>query len=229
MLTLAIDTATTVAAVALLDGSRVLCQSSQSSRNHSRTLLHEVDRLVELAGATPGQLEAIVVDIGPGSFTGVRVGLALAKTLAFSLNIRLAGVSSLRVLAENGSGFTGKRICPAIDALKNEVYSAGFRGPEQWQEEAARDPSDWARALGDSGEPCLILGSGALKYREQFHAILGDVVPDQESLHCIQPESLARVAAEVIQRGQADDPRSLEPMYCRLSEAERVRSKRLST
>ncbi|MBW1870999.1 MAG: tRNA (adenosine(37)-N6)-threonylcarbamoyltransferase complex dimerization subunit type 1 TsaB, partial [Deltaproteobacteria bacterium] len=102
MIILALDTATPVTSVALLDDNQLLGQVSEPSKNHSRTLLIAIDRLVSQLGLARHDLGAIAVGLGPGSFTGIRVGLTLAKSLSFALRIPLAGVSTLRALAENG-------------------------------------------------------------------------------------------------------------------------------
>jgi len=230
---LALDTATPVTSVALLDDNQFLGQVSEPSKNHSRTLLIAIDRLVSQLGLARHDLGAIAVGLGPGSFTGIRVGLTLAKSLSFALRIPLAGVSTLRALAENGKSQGAEWICPALDALRNEVYSACYLERQGSlsvvQAEAAREPHDWALELSASGKKCLLLGSGVKRYPEIFEDQLGNsaIVVPEERLHVISAVAIGFLAREKLQLGASDDPHKLEPMYCRLSEAELVRNSKM--
>jgi len=230
---LALDTATRDTSVALLDGERTLAELCQPARSHSRTLLPLIDRLLTEAGLSREQLEGVAVGVGPGSFTGVRIGLTVAKALAFAGRLHLVGVSSLRALAENGRGLA-EVVCPAIDALKDEVYAASYRfapGREsQLEPPEARSPQRWAASLAAEHERLVVVGSGFARYREVFTAALGAglVVSDDPSAHRMSAAALGRLAHPRLEQGPYDDPRELEPTYCRLSEAELARKRRRS-
>ena len=229
MILLALDTATPVTAVALLEDDKVLGQEFQPAKNHSVTLLPAVDRLLQAHNVARGDLGAVAAGIGPGSFTGVRVGLTLAKTMAFALRIDLVGVSTLQALAHNGLGEEADWFCPCLDALKKEVYGARYRTDGTCEEaEDAHDPRQWAEQLAKAGGRCLLLGTGVLRYREIFVEVLGEraVIPDREELHQISAANVGLLGLERLRRGEKDDPRTLEPMYCRLSEAELARLKK---
>src|SRR6478609_1160126 len=114
MLILAFDTATEVATSALVDGDEVLAERS----SRAQTLLEDVDALLRQGGAHPRDLDALAVGVGPGSFTGVRIGLAAARGLALSLDVRGAGVSTLDALAAGAPGAV-----PVIDARRREVFA----------------------------------------------------------------------------------------------------------
>src|SRR3954453_10696638 len=114
MLILAFDTATDVATSALVDGDEVLAER----RSRAQTLLEDVDALLRQGGAHPGDLDALAIGIGPGSFTGVRIGLAVARGVALSLDLRGAGVSTLAALAAGAPG-----ALPVIDARRSEVFT----------------------------------------------------------------------------------------------------------
>lgn len=223
MILLALDTATPVTAVALLEDEKVLGQEFQPAKNHSVTLLPAVDRLMADSSVSRASLGAIAAGVGPGSFTGVRVGLTLAKTMAFALGVDLVGVSTLEALAYDGRGGEADWICPCLDALKKEIYGARYRMDGTCEEaEGAHDPRRWAENLAMTGGRCLLLGTGVSRYREIFEEILGEqaVIPSEEALHRVSAVAVGLLGLERLHRGEKDDPRTLEPMYCRLSEAE---------
>lgn len=226
MLLLALDTATATTTVALLDSDRPIAERHLASASHSRTLLPAIEELLRDAGRTPRSLEAIAVGRGPGSFTGVRIGVTLAKSLAYALNIPLVGVSTLRALAHNVRAGEGEWIGPCLDALKGQVYGAIFRptpgGMETIRPEKADVPGDFAEALKAGGATCRLLGSGVLRYRDLFRSVLGAALTVPDSLPDHQPSAIAigRLAWERLARGESDDVLLLEPDYCRPSEAE---------
>lgn len=222
MRSLALDTATATSAVALLDGDRCLGERQVEAGGHSRGLLALIEELLGEVGWARRELQAVVVGVGPGSFTGVRIGLTVAKTLAYAGGLRLLGVSSLRALAENGRALAADELCPALDALKGEVFSARLRGAEVLEPEDARAPAAWARGLAAAPARRVFLGSGALRYRELLLELMGEqaIIPDTPGLHRISAAALGRLGAPRLERGERHDPRSLEPLYCRLSEAE---------
>ena len=229
MYLLALDTATPVTAVALLEDQKVLGESYQPAKSHSVTLLSDVDRLMNENNITRKDLGAVAMGVGPGSFTGMRVGLALAKSMAFALKVDLVGVSTLEALAQNGWGGEADWICPSLDALKKEVYGARYRMDGTREEtEAAHDPREWAEHLSKVEGRCLLLGTGVLRYKDVFVEALKDqaIVPSEEERHRVSAAAVGRLGFERLRRGEKDDPRVLEPVYCRLSEAELMRSKK---
>ncbi len=222
---LALDTATPITAVALLEADRVVVAAGRPGGQHSRALLPLVVAILDAAGWPADSIEAVAVGLGPGSFTGVRIGLTVAKTLASVRRLPLVGVCSLEALALNAEGTAG-RVCPALDALKGEVFAAcyaiGQLPPRVLSPPAARRPDEWAAELAVGGDQCILLGSGLERYRERFAAALGDrlQVPAGESAHRLSAARLGEIARERLQRGAVADPHRLEPLYCRLSEAE---------
>ena len=152
---LAIDTATARGSVALARRDAVLISAALTERGaHARDLLHSIDVLLADTGLGPGDLQGVVTTLGPGSFTGVRVGLATAKGLAYALDIGLAGLSTLDAMARaailEGRVSTGV-VCVAIEAGRGEVYAASFRveGEEPIREttDLSYRPVDLARGL----------------------------------------------------------------------------------
>jgi tRNA threonylcarbamoyladenosine biosynthesis protein TsaB len=155
-----------------------------------QSLLAGVDALLAAAGAVPSDLTAIVVGTGPGSFTGTRIGLAVARGLALSLDLPTAGVSTLAALAAGAEG-----AFPVIDARRGEVFVPG---------PAAVSPVD---VIVPPGSICV--GNGAIRYRDVLSAGGADVPPDESDLHVPRASLHASIATGF---GQAD---AVAPVYVR--------------
>lgn len=197
MLILAFDTATDVATSALVDDGEVL--GERTSR--AVTLLEDVDALLRQAGARTGDLQGLVVGTGPGSFTGLRVGLATARGLALSLGLPVAGVSTLDALAAGAPG-----ALPVIDARRAEVFvlqdEPRVLAPEELQL--------------DSGTVCV--GDGAVRYRAVLEAKGAEIPPDRDERHAPRARFHAQLARDF---GPAE---LVEPMYLRVPDADKTRS-----
>jgi tRNA threonylcarbamoyladenosine biosynthesis protein TsaB len=190
MLTLAFDTATSVATSALVDGDEVL--GERVSR--AQTLLEDVDALLRQGGAHPRDLEALAVGIGPGSFTGVRIGLAAARGLALALDLRGAGVSTLDALAAGAPGAV-----PVIDARRREVFTLVDGAP------AVLAPAD---VRGD-----LLVGDGALRYRDVLEQNGAEIPPDDDERHVPRARFHAQLARDLT------EIEAIEPLYLRAPDA----------
>jgi tRNA threonylcarbamoyl adenosine modification protein YeaZ len=195
VLTLAFDTATQVATSALVDDGEVL--GERVSR--AQLLLEDVDALLRQGGAHPRDLGAVVVGVGPGSFTGVRIGLAAARGLALSLDLPGAGVSTLAALAAGAPD-----ALPVIDARRREVFTLVDGEP------VVRAPDDVVVEPG-----AVLVGDGAVRYRSLFEE-KGAVVPgDADERHLPRARFHAALAGEL---GPVD---AIEPLYLRVPDAER--------
>jgi tRNA threonylcarbamoyladenosine biosynthesis protein TsaB len=197
MLTLAFDTATGVATSALVRDDEVL--GERSSR--AVRVLADAEDLLEQAGAEPRELSRLVVGTGPGSFTGVRMGLAAARGLAFALDLPLAGVSTLAALAAGAPG-----ALPVVDAGRREVFTLVDGAPVV----AAPD-----ELRLEPGTTCV--GDGAVRYREALEALGAEVPPRESELHLPRAQFHAQLAREFV------DPETVEPLYLRLPDAEQPR------
>ena len=195
MLTLAFDTATGVATSALVDDGEVL--GERASR--AQTLLEDVDALLRQAGAHPGDLDRLAVGIGPGSFTGVRIGLAVARGLALSLDLPGSGVSTLAALAAGAPG-----ALPVVDAKRREVFSLVGGEPR------ALAPQELPV---DAGTVCV--GDGARRYRALLEERGAVVPPDGDERHLPRARFHAALAGDA---GPVDE---LEPLYLRVPDADR--------
>jgi tRNA threonylcarbamoyladenosine biosynthesis protein TsaB len=193
MVILAFDTATDVATSALVDGEEVV--GERTSR--AVTLLEDVDALLRQAGMQTRDVEALAVGIGPGSFTGVRIGLATARGLGLALGIPAAGVSTLDALAAGAPGAV-----PVIDARRREVFVPGrVLAPADLDVEPGR----------------LCVGSGAVRYRDVLEAAGAEIPPDSDDRHLPRARFHAALA-----RGFRP-VEEVEPLYLRLPDADRTR------
>ena len=197
MLTLAFDTATGVATSALVRDGEVL--GERASR--AVRVLADAEELLEHAGAEPRELNRLVVGTGPGSFTGVRMGLAAARGLAFALDLRLAGASTLDALAAGAPG-----ALPVVDAGRREVFILVDGNP------AVAAPGELRL---EPGTACV--GDGAVRYREVLEALGATIPPRDSELH------LPRARFHVELAREFGDPETVEPLYLRLPDAERAR------
>lgn len=198
MLIVAFDTATDVATSALVWDGEVL--GELNSRPVS--VLEDVDALLRRGGVRDSQLEGIVVGIGPGSFTGIRMGLATARALAFSLGLPLAGVSTLAALAAGTPGAV-----PVIDARRREVFALLDGEP------VVVPPPELPVELERS-----YVGDGAVRYREVLETAGGSVPPDDSELHLPRARFHAQLATDF------GLPEKVRPMYLRVPDVDRTRA-----
>ena len=221
MWTLAIETATLAGSAALLDDDRVVGQSLLDiALTHSERLMAMVDRLLEDCGRDIGDVDALAVSIGPGSFTGLRVGVATVKGLAMALGLPVGPVPTLDALASN-LPFADAPVCPLLDARKGEVYLSLYR----WDGEAMRRECEYLalapRAAAERLEPpVIVLGDGVTPCLP-YLAHLGAGLRVAPSSH-ITPSAavVGRLGRRAIAAGQGVAAESLEPLYLRPSEAE---------
>ncbi|MFG2649963.1 tRNA (adenosine(37)-N6)-threonylcarbamoyltransferase complex dimerization subunit type 1 TsaB [Streptomyces sp. NPDC048436] len=207
MLLLALDTATPAVTVALHDGSSVVAASSQvDARRHGELLLPAVDRVLADAGLRLDAVTGIVVGVGPGPYTGLRVGLMTADTFGLALGVPVHGVCTLDGLAHE-SGIEGGPFVVATDARRKEVYWARYADARTRLTEAAVDrPADIADEV--AGLPAV--GAGALLYPETF--------PDARAPEHVSAASLASIAAEKLAAGE--ELLAPRPLYLRRPDAQ---------
>ena len=195
MLTLAFDTATAVATSALVDGDEVL--GERVSR--AQTLLEDVDALLRQAGAHPSDLDRLAVGLGPGSFTGVRIGLAVARGLALSLDVPGSGVSTLAALAAGAPGAV-----PVVDAKRREIFTLADGAPRVFT------PHELPLYEG-----LVCVGDGAKRYRQLLEERGAIVPPDGDERH------LPRARFHAALAGETRSVDELEPLYLRVPDADR--------
>lgn len=230
MYILAIDSATPVAGAALLEDQRLLAEElANVGLTHSETLMPMVDRILLSAGIEAAQLDAVAVTIGPGSFTGLRIGLAAAKGLSLATGKPLIGLSTLEVLAHNIE-HSDLLVAALLDARKNEVYGACFdccgAVPQRVGEESAFSPQDFCQhietCMARSGKSGLLLvGDGFYAHRDCFEQHWRDklTVPSDYKM-LPRAAALGDLAYRRALEQQFSDSMTLRPVYLRLSEAQ---------
>ncbi len=221
MTILAIDTSNHTLGIALVKDSTVIGESiTYLKKNHSVRAMPTVEALMKECGVAPSELSKIVVAKGPGSYTGVRIGVTIAKTLAWTLSIPISAVSSLETLAANGQYFDGW-ISPLFDARRGQVYTGLYMFEEGKIQEIKQDQNilltDWLHELKKTGKPVLFLGQDVHLHEESIRSILGETAVIAEgAFHNPRPSMLAFLGTD----RPAENVHQLVPNYIRMAEAE---------
>ena len=214
MAILAIETATRQLGVAVVEDGRVRsAYELLADYPHAVELPGAVTRVLKEAGTTLEQLEAIAVDIGPGSFTGLRIGLAFVKALAFPAKKPVVGVVSLDVLAANVP-FAPRLVCPVLDARQKNLYAALYRmqdGQVARQSDHMLGPAE--EILGMVKEPAIFLGDGITGYRQRILERCPEPQFAEPELWLPRAATLGRLASARVKRGDTDAPERLVPLY----------------
>lgn len=223
MTILAIDTSNNALGVALLDDDKVLGEYiTNLKKNHSIRIMPAIQTLMKDCGKDPADLTKIVVAKGPGSYTGVRIGVTIAKTMAWSLNIPLVGISSLEILANGIGRYFNGYVSPLFDARRGQVYTGLYHNTEKNQLTIAEKDelvllSNWVEKLKNLPEQVLFVGNDVELHRSVIEEILGEkavfaAVTEQNP----RPAELALLGKD--QPGE--DLHHFVPNYIRLAEAE---------
>ena len=226
MLILAIDTATKIGSVALYeDKTGIIGEINLYVKvNHSNVIMKAVDSLFDLSGYTIKDVDKIAVTTGPGSFTGIRIGVAIAKGLAYSLKKPIIGINELDVLAETGEEREGL-IVPLIDARKERVYYSQYKyenrklvRKEEYKDGELRDILEKLK-----GEKVAFIGDGAIVNQELIKEIMGE---DNIVFSKVNSIPRAAMAAQMALHHEDDNIYTLEPFYLNKSQAEREKELR---
>ena len=220
---LAIDTSATALSAAIVNEKGLLGEFAlNTGKNHSLGLLPLLESLLHNAGLSLQDMDAFAVTIGPGSFTGLRIGLATAKAWGDATGKPLIGISSTDALAR-AAGQEGY-VCPLLDARRDQVYTALYRGGERLWPDLAIAPLELAERLAELAEPVYCLGDGLAPYEEELRQRLGQQLrPVQKERQLVMASAAAMLGLEKYQRGEISAPETLLPVYLRLSEAEEKR------
>ena len=230
MLILAFETSAKAASVALLENGKLLGESYQNTGlTHSQTLMVMAEDLLKTAGKTVDDITAVAVAEGPGSFTGVRIGVAAAKGFAWGKHIPCYGASTLEAMAESLGIWEGY-VCPVMDARRAQVYNALFYVNRGVISRVAPDRAIALSALSEDlkslNAPVYLVGDGSdLTFRTLSGEIPNLVLPPEHRKHQ-RATGVAILAAKKLEAGEAGDGAALQPNYLRLSQAERERMER---
>lgn len=231
---LAIDSSTAKATVALyVDGGIAKKIEITDSKTHSETLVPMIQQVLKNAGVTPADVDYYAASIGPGSFTGLRIGVVTVKSIAMAVNKPCVAVPTLDALAYNVHGFDGI-VCPLIDARNDQVFTAIYEGGKLLSEYMAKSISELADDLRRLAcdKAVLLVGDGAEKHvsylTEQLTnvAISCGLAPIEKRL--ADSASVAFVAASMIEEGRIADCDALAPEYLRKSSAEQAKERALA-
>jgi tRNA threonylcarbamoyladenosine biosynthesis protein TsaB len=222
MIILGIETATMTGGLALIDEEKLISEYTLNMKTtHSSRLMPALDWILKDASLNKNQINGIAISIGPGSFTGLRIGLATAKGLAMGLNIPLVTVPTLDALAYNVS-YVPYQICPIQDARKKEVYSAIFR----YENGIITRKSPYQvispdELINQINEKTIMLGDGLNIYGELFREKLGEfAIFANNSQRLPRASVIAELGLAKLKAGEITDLASSEPLYIRRADAE---------
>lgn len=223
MLILGIDTATPQVGCAIGGHEGVLASfHAARGRRHAETLVPAIDFICKQARIELSEISAVAVDVGPGMFTGLRVGVATAKAMAMALRVPMVGVPSLDLLAFPAR-WTDRRIVSVVDARRGEVFYCFYRqvpgGVQRLSELHVGTPDQLCSEIQATGEEILAVGDGAMRYREDLEELLKVEIGGDGNAYP-SPSSLVLLAHARALREEFVNPWELEPLYLRKPDAE---------
>jgi tRNA threonylcarbamoyladenosine biosynthesis protein TsaB len=223
MKTIALDTSGRSVGIAILDGEHITYEIIlRTGLNHSQVLLPEIDHALKVMKIGLSEIDLFAATTGPGSFTGLRIGLSTLKGLALSWQKPLVGVSTLEALACNVCDET-KLICPILKGPMTEIYVGLYRFsyPAQYTCLMKDRITDIDALVKEINEPAIFLGEGALQHKATLQEKMpkwAQIMP--ETYHCCRPSSVAAIGIRKYLAGDCQDVVTLVPDYLRVSEAE---------
>ncbi|MGD0281332.1 MAG: tRNA (adenosine(37)-N6)-threonylcarbamoyltransferase complex dimerization subunit type 1 TsaB [Dissulfurispiraceae bacterium] len=219
---LALETSTMLGGVAVMEDNILVAESRMNVKaTHSERIMTAIDTALKHSGFTIDSIDVFGIAAGPGSFTGLRVGLSTLKGLSYATGKKVVTVSTLEAFAWNVP-FSSHLICPLLDARRKEVYAAVF----EWSGDGFRkiideQPIKLETLLAAIGKSVVFLGEGALLYKEQIQASLGEKALFGAPQHMVpSPANVAYLCMRKARNNLFDNPEQLVPRYMRKSEAE---------
>ncbi|ORT99451.1 putative molecular chaperone [Anaerovibrio sp. JC8] len=227
---LAMDTATMVSSVAVADNKKLLAELIVENKlTHSETLLPHVEQVLNMAGVKKDALEAVAVSVGPGSFTGLRIGLAAAKAIAYGLNIPIIGIPTMEGLAWHYP-VPGITVAGFIDAQKGNVYTAHYRwNGDNFDEVKAIEVLSLDDAINICREiygPVMAVGDMVAKKMTKMESLPENLIIPPKHVLMPRAANIAMAGLKKLAAGQVDSVMDMEPIYIRKSEAEVLWEKR---
>ena len=231
MLILAFETSAKSCSAALHDGQKLLAESYQNSGlTHSQTLMVMAEDLLKVCGKSAADVTHLAVAAGPGSFTGIRIGVSAAKGFAWGAELPVYGVSTLEAMAL-GLGAMDGHVCACMDARRKQVYNAVFLAEDgcltRVSEDRANSLEELKKELEHIDGPIYLVGDGAeLTFRTLSADLPGLRLPPEHRRHQ-RASGVALAAIEAMNRGESAEGAALQPNYLRMSQAERERLEKL--
>ena len=231
MLILAFETSAKSCSAAIHDGKSLLAESYQNSGlTHSQTLMVMAEDLLKVCGKSAADVTHLAAAAGPGSFTGIRIGVSAAKGFAWGAEKPVYGVSTLESMAL-GLGVWSGYICCCMDARRNQVYNAIFRAENgkltRISEDRAIALSDLKTELENLDGPIYLVGDGAALAHKTLSQDIPELILPPEHRQHQRASGVALAALAAMERGENADGAALQPNYLRLSQAERERMEKL--
>jgi len=227
---IAIETSGKIGSVAAARDAKVLIERSfEKGMRHGRDLVPELKNVTQAVGWKPSDIQLVAISIGPGSYTGLRIGVACAKTIAYATGAQTVAVPTLDVLARNALE-EFNTVCPVLDAKRKQVYAAIFRREGgaivRKTDDLLIAPAELLQRLSSEfAKPVFFLGDGLATYRAEFTG--EGLVHSDEELWTARASVVARLGFELFKSGQRDPWQQLTPRYLRRPEAEEVWEKRM--
>lgn len=227
---LALDTATLASGVAIAKENQLLAEITlQTKLTHSEVLMPHIKQAMEMADLERTDIKAVAVSIGPGSFTGLRIGLATAKSMAYALKVPLLGISTLAALACHYP-VPGIYVAPMLDAQKGNVYISLYTWENgvlmEVDSPCVKNAKEVFHAGHDLDKPVVFVGEAAVKYQADIEENTKNFILAKPHLIMPRAANVAMLALQRLKTGEADDVMTLEPLYIRRSEAEVLWEKR---
>jgi tRNA threonylcarbamoyladenosine biosynthesis protein TsaB len=216
---LAIETSWERGSVALLEDRELrTVLELEHPKEHGRDLAPTVMAVLKETSVPVDELDLIAVDIGPGSYTGLRVGISFVKTLAFAEDVSVVGVTSCDAIA-SAAPVDSENLCVVIDAQWQEVYVARYRNKEgEWRRDKQIDTSSPEHVVETLDEQTTVIGNGIPSFRSQFESSNARIGP--ESSWYPEAETIAQLGYDKYEGGETADLVSLQPLYLRPTQAD---------
>ena len=221
---LGIDTSTMAANVAVLEDDKLICEYTiNTKKTHSQKLMPMIENMLKLSDLDIKEIDAIAICVGPGSFTGLRIGMATAKAMAHVNNIPLIGVNSLEILGAN-MDLCNRNICSILDAQRNQVYMNKYILKDdkitELEEISIKPIDELLEEISSSNEDWVLVGEAVYKYKEKIEEISNITIPSPAN-NITKASTLCFVARDkMLANVQVYNCYNINPMYIRKSQAE---------
>ncbi|HEX3357246.1 MAG TPA: tRNA (adenosine(37)-N6)-threonylcarbamoyltransferase complex dimerization subunit type 1 TsaB [Tepidisphaeraceae bacterium] len=217
---IAIETSGRVGSIAVVEGEVILTEETfQHGLQNAAQIIPIIDRLTRAQNWSPADVEHLYISIGPGSFTGLRIGVTLAKTMALATGVKIVAVPTVRVLAENAPP-EATNLVIVLDAKRDQIFTARFsRQQDRWVEDESARVESLTAMLSRAPRPVLLLGEG-IPYHQKFIPSESGVIVTAEQTWRARAGVVATLGMQLARNGKFADPFKLTPTYIRRPEAE---------